>query len=373
MRVLFLLIAAMLLGGGVAKAANYLHIEVHPVGGNNGYYPGSSLPMSTDQVKKVNVIVTIMDDGDNNDPNDDSKDDSKSDAVTVKVVCGTKEEQKPPSNATQGGATFSDWVIPASDAANSWGTTGDLCEFRASATVGDTALTAKFPFVLGCDVPCLTARGGLIKSGQPFVLDNLDYDEPPNPRPNDYVDPNKLAFGEIRLENCTADSDPELFIATDSEVRRAYPVVTGSTEMHVVDRLREENGGGWGKVENMFFIGDGAGCNFTAYREAIIGGNNFTGNCSLNVAATAAVTSSNDKIHVKLDTKPTDAKDVVSVYVTANGGFTWQAWAHSDAAAWGTTAQDSGIAANSDNTKNRVLVKVEHTDGSVCWNAINGA
>ena len=380
MRTLFFIAIAVFMLSSVAQAANYLQIQVglEQDAADKPFESGSSLPLSmgSDQ-RTVNVTVSIMDD--NSTPNDKTDDtvSAATDSVKLEVFCGADTSAKANQSkaAASGVAAFAGWVMPASDASDTYGTTGDLCKFKASATVSSTALTAEFPFVLGCpEAHCMSVRGGVIKSGQLFTLDNLNCDEPgQNDTGVECAPPeNKLTFGDVRVENCTAGSDPELFIATNSGIERAYPVITGSTANHPTAKLRSGTDGGWGKVDNMFFIGSGAGCNFTFHREAIIGGNNFTTSCSLNLASDAAVTASNNKIMLALGTKPTGAANEPTVYVSANGGYTWQTWGGSPTA-WGTTAQDSSIAANSDNTKNRALVKVTHTDGSVCWNVVNGA
>lgn len=319
------------------------------------YYRGSSIPLSYgDMQSKVNVIV-------------------KSDTAvtpTVKVFCGADTTAKKTKTATEAAtsSTFPDWVIPASDDDEAFGVTGNLCKFEATATADGNTLTTSFPFVLGCpETPCFTARGGVIKSGQPFMLDNFSIN-------TDDGSVNKLEFAEIRLDSCTASSDPELFVISENGLQRAYPVLVGSTTKHNIKGLFED-GGGWGTVENMFFIGDGAGCNFTVYREAIIGGSNFTSSCALNLASTAAVSiqSGNEpKIMVKLGAKPTGAKDSPAVYVSGNGGHTWK---KADAAVtWSDTAQNSEVRSSADNSRNRALVKITAAaDNSVCWQMIKGS
>ena len=327
------------------------------------YEHGSSVPLSYgDKQIKVNVTVGY----------------SKEITPTVKVFCSSSttakqtKTQTTPDTDTTYNYTFADWLIPASDADAAFGVTGDLCRFEATATVDSNELTASFPFVLGCpEAPCLTVRGGAIKAGQPFSLDNLSYSNDDNAN-------NELELAEIRLDSCTASNDPELFIYTAATtdiaaaLQRAYPVAVGSTKTHDITKLRTEDGGSFGVINNLFFIGSGAGCNFTAYREAIIGGSNFASSCTLNLASTAAVSiksGSKPKIMVKLGAKPTNANDSPEVYVSGNSGHTWKAWNNTSAAAWGDTAQDSGASSSADNTRNRALVKISDT----CWQVINGS
>ena len=387
MRNLFFIAIAVFMLSGVAQAEKLVVtvFTMHtPPGETNAerqeFAEGSALPRvptgeetgddgtTPNQANQTLVAVEIQ--------LDDGNPTTNTNEVTVNLICGTTTADS--KKAIASGPSKDDTTDTTGTAVlrfhikQAYGEAGDSCRFEAS--VDDTNVSdVTFPFVLGClEAPCLAARGGAITAGTPFTLENLSYEVPPDNPPNDYVDPNKLAFGEVRLNNCTAANDPELFIETGTGIERAYPVITGSTASHGVASFRID-GGGWGVVNNLFFIGSGAGCAFTAYREAIIGGNNFTTSCNLNLASTAAVTISSNKIMVALGAKPSNADNAVTVYVSANGGYAWNAWVDGNiAAAWGTTAQDSGIAANSDNTKNRALVKVTHTDGSVCWNVING-
>ncbi len=389
MRTLLFSVLLMLFSSGVARATDTYKLEItvfKMVTANTRaeFAPGSSLFLPT--ARNTNTVlvaaqIMVMVSGEST-----WQATQRDDRIKAKLVCGTTtktqneksaEANEDPSTDSPTGTAVFEFTIDSNLAE-----VGDRCRFEAETSIDATddnmdngvAVTASFPFVVGCSAaPCLTARGGVIKEGQPFTLDNIIYE----PDDGDSATPppdNRLDFGELRLENCTAGSDPELFIATDTALQRAYPVLVGTTVAHPVAALRHEDGADWGTVANLFFIGSGAGCSFTFYRAAIIGGHDFTASCPLRLADTAAVTASNGKVMVNLGVKPSNASDTVTVFTSANGGYTWHAWGDTrNAAVWGTKAQDSGIAAGDDNTKNRALVKITHTDGSVCWHVINGA
>lgn len=344
---------------------------------NHGYEKGSSLFRSNDKPEAaVDIDVQV-------------KPKAENVKVTLQTVCGDSEKttSEEDTNA-EGKVTFNVEIK------EDFGASGDLCRFVASAAVADK--NAEFPFMLGClDTPCMSARGGGLTVGRPFVIDNAPFawkDKDGNPKTSDPlthdISSTPLQFTEVSLEDCTASQEPELFAFEKdnnnrtASMKRVYPAISGSKGDHLIRFLRIEDGGKWGKIDGLFYSGDVTGCsNLTIFRESVVGSNNITPNCPLQLNASAAVTTNaKNNIQVKLGPRPANVTENVAteIFVSSSAGNTWvkalepMEGGQTVAFKWGDANNDVNRAAASDNTRNRALVKLTGTDGATCWHMLKG-